>query len=400
MLKLFFAARCFGQRWDGTSRALGLAAAVATALIAGPSPAQADTVYLADGSQINGTVKQMQGGQLTIETSFAGTLTVDAAKLQGLTAERELAVTLDSGDRIVGIPQYSPDTGQRLTETAFGAVQLDDAELASVRPADAAAKGQATPKQVTKLKQKHKKQVKQIKEEHEKQVTALEEEQAKYDDPWSLRLQFGLSGATGNNERLNFDGRTEALRETPDERLSLFAAGQYAEEQGQRSENEIRGGAKLEVDVSSKTFVYGKTGLEFDEFEDLDLRTTLTAGLGYFFWEKEDHELKGRLGAGYQHESFMNGVSQDEGLLELGYDWRYDLNTKLRLTQNLTYYPTLGEPFADYRLDVETAGEVPLSEDQAWKLRLGVRNEYNAMPQPGVERLDTFYFLDFVYDVK
>jgi putative salt-induced outer membrane protein len=386
-----------------------LAALAAGAVMLAAAAASAGTVHLTDGSQVVGTIQHLRDDTLTVETDFAGTLTIPQAKIEGVSSDRELAVTLASGDRVVGTLDYSDDAGQQLTNTVFGEAGLGDTELIAIARADAAAGAATQPsvaqlkqqqkQQIKKLKQKQKQRVAKVKETQQEKIASLEQTQQKYADPWTLRFELGVSGATGNNERLSIDGRAEANRETPDERLNIFSEGHFAKDNGERSENEVRGGAKLEVDVSKKLFVFGKTGLEFDEFEDLDLRSTVTAGLGYFFWEKPKHVFKGRIGAGYQHESFMDGESMDQGLVELGYDYRYDFEKWLRFTHNLTYYPTLDDFIGDYRVEAETAGEIPLSDDEAWKLRLGVRNEYDAQPQPGIDNLDTFYFLNFVYDV-
>jgi putative salt-induced outer membrane protein len=375
--------------------------AILLIVCAWPAAVQADVIYLEDGSRVQGQVQSLKEGTLTIETDFAGTINIDGEQMTGLRSDRTLAVILKSGDRLVGVPRYSPEDGQRLTETAAGRVALEPAQIVAITdPDDPAPATEAARERMEQLKKEQQKQVEEVKADKQKQIDALKEEKAKYEDPWSLTLQLGLNGSTGNNERLSFDGRVDATQEFPDQRLNLFSEAHYARDDGSRSQNEVRGGANLEVDVSKKTFVFGKGTLEFDEFEDLDLRSTITAGLGYFFWEKEDHVFKGRLGAGYQHESFDDGTSADEGLLEVGYDYRYDFDEQLRFTHALTYYPTLSDPTSDYRISVETAGEVPIASSEQWKLRLGVRNEYDAAPQPGVERLDTFYFLNLAYDIE
>ena len=55
---------------------------------------------------------------------------------------------------------------------------------------------------------------------------------------------------------------------------------------------------------------------------------------------------------------------------------------------------------SDHRLAVENAGEIPLTDEEDWKLRLGVRNQYDSMPVGGAERLDTYYFANIVWDMK
>ena len=383
------------------------------ALLTGAGAARADTVYLTDGSQIVGTIQKLANKKLRIQTEFTGELTVDAANVKGLTADRKLTVALDSGDRLVGTPTFDTEAGtQKVTGTSFGEVALEEAAIVGVWGPDEPAPtvqtkeeqlqqmAQEKEKAVSEAKKANDAELAELKKQHQKQIAELQKEMEPFGNPWSLRLEAGLRGRTGNQERISFDARAEARREVPDERLLIFSEGHYAEQSGTRSQNEIRGGGKLEVDISEKFFVFGKGELEFDEFENLDMRTTLSSGLGYFFWEKPDHEFKGRIGLGYQHESFMDGTTFDQGLLELGYNYRYDFNPWLRFTHDLTYYPTFDDPMSDYRIEAETAGEVPLSGDKAWKLRVGMRNEYDAQPQPGVERLDTLYFLNLVYDIK
>lgn len=383
------------------------------ALLTGAEAARADTVYLTDGSRIVGAIERLANKKLRIQTEFTGELTVDAANVKGLTADRKFTVALDSGDRLVGTPAFDPEAGtQKVTGTAFGEVAIEEAGIVGLwGPDEPAPTVQTKEEQLQQMEQEKQQAVEQadkkneaelaeLKNQHEKQIAEMQKEMEPFANPWSLRLEAGLRGRTGNQERISFDARAEARREVPDERLLLYSEGHYAEQSGTRSQNEIRGGGKLEVDISEKFFVFGKGELEFDEFENLDMRTTLSSGLGYFFWEKPDHEFKGRVGLGYQHESFMDGTTADQGLLELGYNYRYDFNPWLRFTHDLTYYPTFEDPVGDYRIEAETAGEVPLSENKAWKLRLGMRNAYDAQPQPGIDRLDTLYFLNLVYDIE
>ena len=235
--------------------------------------------------------------------------------------------------------------------------------------------------------------------QHAEEVKKVIDEVTKLDRPWKARFELGLNGDTGNNERFATRGRIEAKRETAHERLIIYVQGQYAKENGESTANEIFGGTRLEVDLDERWFVFGHVQLEKDEFEDLELRATATGGIGYFFIREADHELKGRAGIGFEHESFDSGEDERDIVAELGYDYRIDFNEWLRFTHSLTYYPALGDPLSDYRLVAETAGEVPLSKEEPWKLRLGMRNEYDGDPQPGIDYLDTSYFLNLVYDM-
>jgi putative salt-induced outer membrane protein YdiY len=376
-----------------------------TGLVWGESPA-ADEVYLTDGSRLVGRIERLSGGELVLTTDFAGQLKIDAAKIRGLTATRRFNLMLKDGSRTSGIPTFDPAAGQqRLTATAFGDVQVAGDQLVAAWAEGAGEPDEVglTPEQdqrVAELKAKQQSELEKVAAEHARQV-----HEVKHPPPpgpherWTARIEIGLTGKTGNIERAAFRGRAQALRETDLDRLLMYIEGNYARDDGRETSNEIFGGARWERDLTDRWFVFLKTELERDEFELLDLRATVTGGAGYFFIRESTHELKGRLGAGIQHESFQDGTSNNDVILEAGYDYRLDILQWLRFTHSLTYYPVVDDPLHNYRLLMETAGEIPLGEG-IWKLRTGMRNDYNAMPRPGIERLDTAYFLNLVAEWK
>lgn len=372
----------------------------AAAIAADAAPAAPDVVFLKDGSKLAGRIASMTGGVMWLETGFAGTLQIKAEAVQGITSTRKLLFALPGGERVAGTPSYDAASGQKLTNTSFGDVTLKDAKIDAVwsahSPAPIPAGANA---QIAAVQQEYEKKMEAAKAEHAKELAAAKAENAKLAKPWSTRLEIGLTGTTGNNENISFRGRAETKRITPDDRTYLYIEGNYASKNGERSKNEIFGGVKFEVDITKMLFAYGKLELEYDEFENLDLRSTATGGLGLFLIRKDEQELKVRAGAGYQHEAFDDGTNTDNAVLEAGYDYRIDINKWLRFTHSLTYYPILDDPMKNYRLDIVTGVEVPLGKDENWKLKAGVHNEYNAEPRPGIDRLDTSYFLNLVYDL-
>ncbi|MBI1373869.1 MAG: DUF481 domain-containing protein [Phycisphaera sp.] len=347
---------------------------------------RADEVQLKDGSKIVGTIKSMTGGMLTITTKFAGDLSIKAEEVAGFTSDRKLVVTLDSGDRVVGTPVYTPE-GQKVTGTQFGDVTVkNNAVTGAWAAGDAPAANAEAQAQITELQKKHNAEVAELKAANEK-----------LKGKWSGKVELGITGATGNTERVAMRARIEAKRTEENERLLLYLQGKFAQENGNESENEIFGGAKLERDVSPRFFWFARTELERDEFEDLKLRATASGGMGYFFFKEEKQEFKVRAGAGVLHESFDTGDNETSLIGELGYDYRLDVQDWLRFTHAMTFY-TPFEDFGAFRVVFDTAGEVPLAKSEAWKLRVGMRNDYNADPKPGIESLDTTYFLNLVYN--
>ena len=331
----------------------------------------ADEVLMTGGSRIVGQVVRLGDGELIVKTGFAGELTIDATKVQGITTAEPLNVELDSGERVIGTLKFVPGTGQRIASNTLGDRDIEAGRLAAMWGPD----------------------------EDGPYVAAIKKDLEAARPKWSLEAAVGLDGQTGNSERVGVNGGVEIRRETEKDRTLLYAKARYAKEDGQDSAKEFIGGANMEVDLTERWFAWGNLEFEHDKFENLDLRSTATAGLGHFVIREEDHELKLRGGAGFQHEAFSDGTNEGEAVAEAGLDYRKDFGEWLSFVHHTTYYPTFADA-QDFRLEIENALEMPLNGSEIWKLRAGVRNQYDNMPKSGVEELDTFYFLHLVAEIE
>jgi len=390
----------------GTALLRLIVAALAAAVPA--ANAGADEIRLADGSTLVGDVREWADGEVVVDTAFAEGLTIPAGQVVGLTLDEPRAVTLESGDRLVGRLVYE-DGAQRLVETSFGPAQLDPASIISIADPEAPPPTQdrleEAQRQIQELEQTREElekakedEIAALREQHKAEVAKARDRPPPLDKVWSGRLEFSLDGQSGNSERVNLRFRAQATRETESERLNLFAESRFSREEGSETVNEIFGGARLDVFFAERWFAFGRTRFETDRFEDLDLRAEATVGAGYFVVKKPKHEFSVRAGVGFVFESFDDGTSESDVVAEAGYDWRLELDENLRLTHSLTYLPGLTDPATDFRLRVETALEVPIGDTEAWRIRAGLRNEFDNDPQPGVEELDNFYFVGLVYD--
>ena len=62
----------------------------------------ADTVETKDGSRLVGTVTKIDGGNVTLLTSYAGEITIKQSDVVSITTDSAVAVRLASGTRIDG----------------------------------------------------------------------------------------------------------------------------------------------------------------------------------------------------------------------------------------------------------------------------------------------------------
>lgn len=341
--------------------------------------AKADILYVTDGSRISGQITEMTASSIKIKTTFAGEIAVPLASVAGVTSDQVQMVALSGGDRINARPHYDPATGvQHLKDTSFGDLAIEPSQLVGVRnDGDPAPETLALEAEV---------------EEYKEKVRA-------YDNAWSGNISLGLVGAIGNTENLGFNGRAEAKRDVGRDRQLVYAQGRMQENDDVLAAKEIFLGISAEHDLNDRWFVFAREELEHDEFENLDLRSVTKAGFGYWLIRKKHHELKPRIGLGYEFEAFDNGQNNREGILAIGYDYLVDVNDWYRFTHNLTIYPTFTDPTKDYRVDSNIGLLFPLGSSKNWGFRIGLRNQYNNLPSAGRDKLDTAYTADVVFSV-
>ncbi len=318
-----------------------------------------DEVRLKDGSLLVGTVIRIQDENLLLQTEHAGKVTINMSGVTGITTEKTQGIVVNESEPRFGTLEFK-DGEQVLLE--------GESESTTVAPAD---------------------------------LNLLWPEDKKMPKPvqlWSARVELGVNGSDGNSERFSFTARSNATRKTDTDMLLLYLQGYYAEDNGIRSHNEFKLGGRYEWKVAPKWSAYARTEFEEDEFEELDLRSTLVLGVSYHVLEGAQQSLSARLGIGYLREDFETAPSEEETIVDLGYDYMLKIRQWAKLVHNLTYYAGLDDPTEEFRIVVDTAAEVPLTVSQQWKLRVGVKHEYDDEPLSAVENLDTTYYLNLAYD--
>ncbi len=334
----------------------------------------ADAVFTSDGSKIVGRIERMGGGKLIILTEIAGRLELDASKITAVAVDRKVTVEFTSGDRLVGTIEVSEDQSTSIMQGPLGELSILPGQIAAIWPV-----GGEDP------------QIQAITAEAERQRKGLI-------PVWTVTLEAGGSRREGNTDTLEARGRLDLTRKTDRKLVNFFLAAKYDEQDDQRTVNEYRGGLRFENIIDENWLWYTRVELEFDEFEDLDLRATVAAGGGYYWLKKPDHELKGLFGIGYRHESYDGDRTEDGAVFDLGLAYRINVAPWVQFTHTTTFSPDIQE-LDNYRLDVDTALVFPL-KGQRVKLKVGMTNEYNSRPQPGLDRLDNTFYANLVLSLK
>ncbi len=342
------------------------------------TPVVADVVTLSDGSRLLGTVERMGNGKLILATKFAGTIEIDATMIASIQTDQPVNVGMDSGDRLVGPVEWKPQIDRAVVQTEMGGVPVSIDRITAIWPQDG-----KSPEVLA----------------MEAQLAKAQEEADAAMARWSATLEAGLFVTEGNKDIFRASGRAEARRTSAKDLLKFYISGEYSEEDDERSTSEVKGGAYYEYQFTQRWFGYGRMDLEYDEFENLDLRVSTALGVGYYWLKKPEHELKTRGGMGYLHEAYRDGLTYDAAQAELGLDYRVDLAPWVQFTHSTTWYPTF-EALRDYRLVSDSALLFPLGDSKTWKLKLGALYEYDSIPNPGFERLDQTYYANILAELK
>ena len=334
---------------------LGLCAVLAAAR------AGADTVDTKSGAHLVGRITEITAGIVHLHTDYAGDLAIKQSEVTALTTDAPIAVRLASGTRLDG----------QVTRTSDGALQIagPDGTLTTKisRIAETWAAGEEDPA-----------------------LTALRRH-------WSYEASADLEGKTGNHNSLGIDGTFRAVLKTPQDKLQFYSEYNRQVTDHQKSADQFKAGTDYAAHFSERNSWYVRDEGGFDRVKDIIFYDIAAAGFGYDFIRRANHTLTGRAGLSYRYDNYRNPATADVNTLgadfELNHEWTFGIS---RLVNQLTYVPAF-ENLANYVITHESYYEIPLA-NPAWKLRLGVSNDYNSKPGPGVKKLDTTYFTRLLLD--
>jgi putative salt-induced outer membrane protein YdiY len=306
--------------------------ALAVLLLAGT--ATADIVTLTNGDRLTGEIVSLEDGKLVLRTTYASEVTIDRDQVADIASGEDLAARIAAG-------MAAP------AETAGAPLGAKSAV--------------------------------------EKEIE---------DTPWKGKLAIGGLWTEGNTERLGLNVSATVVRETADDKFTAKASYDYAEEDGDKVTD--RQAVSLRQDVKfDPWYVFGILEGMHDEFQDLDIRATLTLGAGRVLADSEDFKASLDLGATLVFTDYETEDSEWSGEARIGFNAEKAVFDSAKITQDLALYPSITDG-GEFRLVSETAFEQPLSE--AWFFRLSVLNLYDSNAPDDIDEHDLEVRLSLVYN--
>lgn len=331
-----------------------------------------DIIETADGARLVGKITSINEQVVVLETAYAGTIKINQDRVSSITTDEELTVRLESGTVISGVLEQGPD-GAITIASSDGRLETSPSGVASAwQPSDQDPRIAA-------------------------ELSAIESQLRK----WKYEAGVDLSASYGNTESSNYGVRASATLEGPRDRLRFYTTLNRAEAETsngvtEKTAEEYIGGVSYTSFFSGNLGWYLREEIEVDEFEQIDFRSTSAGGLTYRFKDQPNIRLEGRAGLSYRHEDYTGDIAS-EGYpgLEFGVLLYWHPVAWLDWNTDIAYMPAF-EDLGIYRISHKTTLDVPLAISDAWKLRLGVTNDYNSDPLPGLKELDTTYFVSLL----
>jgi putative salt-induced outer membrane protein YdiY len=323
--------------------------------------AKADHIVLKNGDRLTGAIVKSDGKSLTLKSEFAGNVTVPLEAVTQVTADQPLYVTLKDNQTLVGTIVPAADKLEVRTADA-GNVSIVKDSIQSVRS---------------------------LEEQAAYQVELDRMRNPGLADLWSGSVNAGLSLNRGNAETTTWSFGMNGARTTTRDKISVYLTTLYAENstagESVTTANSRRGGGRYDMNLSSRSFAFGMADLEYDEFQQLDLRLVLGGGLGWHAVKTERTVFDVFGGGSWNKEYFSTGLNRSSAEMLVGQELTHKMNTRFLFKERAVLHPNLSET-GEFRLTFDASAITNLNTWLGWHVTFTDR--YLSNPVPGTESND------------
>jgi putative salt-induced outer membrane protein len=324
--------------------------------------AQADTVLLKNGDQLTGTIEHSDAKQLTLKTDYAGEINLKMSAVKQIVSEAPVVVTTKDNKTVSG-KMTMEGTNLDVATSNAGTVHVPLANVTIVRSES----GQAS-------------------YEHSLHPGLTEN--------WNGAAVVGFSLARGNSNTTNLSIGFNGARTTLNDKLLTYATSIYASDNtpgsGGVTADDIRGGARYDHNIGSLAFAFGSADYEYNELQDLNLRSIYSGGFGYHAIKHPNMTLDLLLGGNYTRESYSAtattlATQRNVGGVTAGEDFTRQFGKITKLTEQFYFYPDLTNT-GQYRFAFDLGLDTKINKWLGWQTTASDR--FLSDPIPGTLRND------------
>ena len=331
---------------------------------AGLWPARADTVILKDGSVIHGKNLHITDGSVIISTGFAGDLSIKQDQVAAFETDEPVFVKTKDNSAVLG--KVDPKDSGIIVSSRSGSYLTSIGEVKSSWRQGA----------------------------EDPDILVLRRH-------WEVQLSTDVAGKSGNSTGFAGAVGVVATLKTPTDALKFYGAANHTVANGATSEDTYKGGVEYNAFFSPIWSWYLSNELMQDNVKNISLRVSTLGGIGVNALRSHGEDLQFRAGLSYRYETY-NTVPATPNFssagINLGLVHRLDIAPWAIMNNMLSYVPSFKDT-SNFIADHDSNLTMPFGSSKAWALRVGLTNEYTSKPVNNTKRLDSIYYLRFVYDV-
>lgn len=324
--------------------------------------ALADQVTLKNGDRLTGTIVRKDDDTLIFKSDLAGEVKIAWDSVADLQSSNPVFVTLKSGEVLAGKVDVSPESLQ-VESKDTGESNTARENIAAVR---SPAEQQAYDAQIERYRH------------------------PKLTDLWAGFVDLGFSQARGNSRTSTITTTANAARMTSRDKISVYFTSLYSSNSTTGisilTANAIRGGIKYDLNLSPRLYTFALSDMEYDQFQDLDLRFAPAGGLGYHVWKRNDKtyfDLQG--GASLDQEFFSTNLKRTSGEALAGQSFSWQMTERTSFKQTFALFPNLTNR-GDYRMNFDATTTTAFWKWLGWQFTVSDRLLSN--PVPGRKKND------------
>ncbi len=337
----------------------------------------ADQITLTNGDRITGNILRSDDKTLVIKSELAGDVNIKWDGIASITSTQSLHLTLKDGQTIVGT--VTTDDSKFVVATKdTGSVNAPRSEVVAVRDDDEQKTYDAT---VDRLRNPG------------------------LADLWTGQLDTGLSLTRGNSASLTYTLAAKAVRESTRDKITVNMTDVYGvndnTEPSQTVANEIRGGIRADINITSKIFAFGLTDFDSNALQHLDLQNDIGGGGGYHAYKSKITTFDLSAGVSYNQEyfsqyhittttappttTFFPSSTMRNAEAILGEELDTKIGGRTTLSETFNFYPGFGND-AGHRFTFNASAATKMNNWLAWQVTFN--DNYLSNPPFGIKSND------------
>jgi len=205
-------------------------------------------------------------------------------------------------------------------------------------------------------------------------------------------VDTGLSLTRGNSDTLNFTFSGKAARISSRDKISVYTTAIYSNNSttgtSEVTAHDIQGGIRGDLNVSNRIFAFAMADFEYDQFQNLNLRSVFGGGMGYHVIKHANTTFDVNVGGAYENESFSTPLTRTSGEIILGEAFATKIGPRVTLSEDFSLYPDISQS-GQYRFTFDATAATRLKNWLSWQVTYSDRFLTN--PVPGTLKNDAIF---------